>query len=148
MCFLRGPLRWVNKQKNPKYAKRTAWYNEFRYKFWNSCDVFAPWVPEGFFSLFKFAAKIERRNRDREERERAVFFPLITIAASPLNFLRKQQEKNPLAPRGMHLRHSLRKLEFALHDFGVFEVCLRVLCHRFPKQHYTSRNAGESRLCR
>ena len=27
------------------------------------------------------------------------FFPLITIAASPLNFRRKQQEKNPLAPR-------------------------------------------------
>ena len=24
----------------------------------------------------------------------------------------------------MHLRHSLRKFELALHDFGVFEVCL------------------------
>ena len=24
----------------------------------------------------------------------------------------------------MHLHHSLRKLELALHDFGVFEVCL------------------------
>ena len=52
-------------------------------------------VPEGFFSLL-FAAKIERRSCDREER---VFFPLIMIAASPLNFRRKQQEKNPLAPR-------------------------------------------------
>ena len=27
------------------------------------------------------------------------FFPLVTIAASPLNFRRKQQEKKPLAPR-------------------------------------------------
>ena len=25
----------------------------------------------------------------------------------------------------MHLRHSLRKLELALHDFGVFEFCHR-----------------------
>ena len=30
--FLRGPLRWLTKQKNPKYTKRTARYNEFRYK--------------------------------------------------------------------------------------------------------------------
>ena len=35
----------------------------------------------------------------------------------------------------MHLRHSLRKLELALHDFGVFEGCLLVLCLSFPKQH-------------
>ena len=32
----------------------------------------------------------------------------------------------------MHLRHSLRKLEPVLHDFGVFEVCLLVLCNSFP----------------
>ena len=32
MNFLRGPLRWLTEQKNPKYAKRTARYNEFRYK--------------------------------------------------------------------------------------------------------------------
>ena len=48
----------------------------------------------------------------------------------------------------MHLRHSLRKLDLALRDFGVFEVCLLVLCHSFPKQHCNSRNAAESRLCR
>ena len=30
---------------------------------------------------------------------RAVFFPLVTIAASPLNFRHKQQGKEPLAPR-------------------------------------------------
>ena len=30
---------------------------------------------------------------------RGVFFPLVTIAASPLNFHRKQQEKHPLGPR-------------------------------------------------
>ena len=48
----------------------------------------------------------------------------------------------------MPLRHSLRKLEFALHDFGVFEVCLLVLCHSFPKQHCNSRNAAESRHCK
>ena len=48
----------------------------------------------------------------------------------------------------IHLRHSLRKLELAMHDFGVFEVCLLVLCHCFPKQHCNSRNAAESRLCR
>ena len=30
----------------------------------------------------------------------------------------------------MHLHHSLRKLELALHDFRVFEVCLLALCHR------------------
>ena len=29
----------------------------------------------------------------------------------------------------MHLRLSLRKLEFELHDFGVFEVCLLVYAH-------------------
>ena len=61
----------------------------------HSALVPVPCVPEGIFSLL-FAAKIERRSCDREER---VFFPLITIAASPLNFRRKQQEKNPLAPR-------------------------------------------------
>ena len=38
----------------------------------------------------------------------------------------------------MHLRHSLRKLELALHDFGVFEVCLLVLRHSFPKQRRNS----------
>ena len=48
----------------------------------------------------------------------------------------------------MPLRHSLRKLELALHDFGVFEVCLLVLCHSFPKQQCKSRNAAESRLCK
>lgn len=32
MYFLRGPIRWFTEQKNPKYAKRTARYNEFRYK--------------------------------------------------------------------------------------------------------------------
>ena len=29
----------------------------------------------------------------------------------------------------MHLRLSLRKLEFELHGFGVFEVCLLVYAH-------------------
>ena len=29
-CFLRGPLRWLTEQKNPKFTKRTAQYNEFR----------------------------------------------------------------------------------------------------------------------
>ena len=48
----------------------------------------------------------------------------------------------------MHLRHGLRELELVLHDFGVFEVCLLVLSHRFPKQHCNSRNVTESRLCR
>ena len=49
---------------------------------------------EVFFLLF--AAKIEQGIRDRDER---FFFPLVTIAASPLNFRRKQQEEKPLAPR-------------------------------------------------
>ena len=49
---------------------------------------------EVFFLLF--AAKIEQGSRDRDER---YFFPLVTIAASPLNFRRKQQEEKPLAPR-------------------------------------------------
>ena len=49
---------------------------------------------EVFFLLF--AAKIEQEIRDRDER---FFFPLVTIAASPLNFRRKQQEKKPLTPR-------------------------------------------------
>ena len=31
MCFLRGMLRWLTEEENPKYAKRTARYNEFRY---------------------------------------------------------------------------------------------------------------------
>ena len=31
--------------------------------------------------------------------KKRVFFPLVTVAASPLNFRRKQQQKNPLAPR-------------------------------------------------
>ena len=35
----------------------------------------------------------------------------------------------------MHLRHSSRKLELELHDFGGFEVCLLVLRPSFPKQH-------------
>ena len=52
------------------------------------------------------------------------------------------------AAMDLHLRHSLRKLELALHDFGVFEVCLLVLSHSFPKHHCNSRNAVESRLCR
>ena len=43
-----------------------------------------------------FAAKIERRGRS--DRDEGIFFPLVTIAASPLNFRRKQQKKNPLAP--------------------------------------------------
>ena len=51
-------------------------------------------MPEVFFLLF--AAKIEQGSRDRDER---YFFPLVTIAASPLNFRRKQQEEKPLAPR-------------------------------------------------
>ena len=51
-------------------------------------------MPEVFFLLF--AAKIEQGSRDRDER---YFFPLVTIAASPLNFRRKQQEKKPLTPR-------------------------------------------------
>ena len=65
----------------------------------------------GFVFLFKFAAKIEQRSRYREERERAFFFPA---------------GKNPLVPRGMHLRRrlSLRKLELALHDFQFLKfVC-------------------------
>ena len=52
-------------------------------------------MPEVFFLLF--AAKIEQGSRDRDER--FFFFPLVTIAASLLNFRRKQQEKKPLAPR-------------------------------------------------
>ena len=51
-------------------------------------------MPEVFFLLF--AAKIEQGSRDRDER---YFFPLVTIAASPLNFRRKQQEEKPLALR-------------------------------------------------
>ena len=51
-------------------------------------------MPEVFFLLF--AAKIEQGSRDRDER---FFFSLVTIAASPLNFRRKQQEKKPLTPR-------------------------------------------------
>ena len=35
--------------------------------------------------------------------QRVFFFALVTIAASPLNFCRKQQEKNPLAPRVIEL---------------------------------------------
>ena len=31
--------------------------------------------------------------------KKGFFFPLVTVAASPLNFRRKQQQKNPLAPR-------------------------------------------------
>ena len=38
-----------------------------------------------------FAAKIERRGRS--DRDEGIFFPLVTIAASQLNFLRKQQKK-------------------------------------------------------
>ena len=45
-----------------------------------------------FFLLF--AVKIKRRSRDLDER---FFFPLVTIAASPLNFHRKQQEKKPVS---------------------------------------------------
>ena len=41
-----------------------------------------PRVPEGFFPVFFFCGGT-----------------LITMVASPLNFRRKQQEKNPLAPR-------------------------------------------------
>ena len=50
----------------------------------------------GFFFLL-FAAKIERRNRDRDEPEKN---PLVTIAASPLNFRRKQQKKKPSGTQG------------------------------------------------
>jgi len=47
-----------------------------------------------------------------------------------------------------HLRTSLRKSELALHDFGVFEVCLLVVCDSFRKPHCNTcnRNAAESRL--
>ena len=49
-----------------------------------------------FFLLF--AAKIKRRSRDRDEREKN---PLFTIAASSLNFLRKQQgKKKPSGTQG------------------------------------------------
>ena len=42
----------------------------------------------------------------------------------------------------MHLCHSLRKLELALHDFGVYEVCLLVLRHSFPHQIEMRLNQG------
>ena len=48
----------------------------------------------------------------------------------------------------MHLRHSLRKIELALQDSGVFEVCLLVSCHSFPQTNCNSRNAAESRFYR
>ena len=33
--------------------------------------------------------------------KKKVFFPLVTIAASPLNFRRKQQQKNPSGTQGI-----------------------------------------------
>ena len=38
-CFLRGMLRWLTEQENPKYAKRTARYNEFRYKYLDKLSI-------------------------------------------------------------------------------------------------------------
>ena len=148
MCFLRGPLRWVKKQKNPKYVKRTAWYNELRYKFWNSCDAFVPWVPEGFFSCSSLRRKLRGEAAIVKSGKERFFFPARHDRGFAAQFSPQTKGTNPLAPRGMHLhrRRSLRKLELALHDFRVFEVCLRVLCHSFHKQHYNSRDAAESRI--
>ena len=39
MCFLRGMLRWLTEEENPKYAKRTARYNEFRYKYLDKLSI-------------------------------------------------------------------------------------------------------------
>ena len=38
-CFLRGMLRWLTEEENPKYAKRTARYNEFRYKYLDKLSI-------------------------------------------------------------------------------------------------------------
>ena len=140
ICFLRGPLRWVKKQKNPKYVKRTAWYNELRYKFWNSCDTFVPWVPQGLFSCSSLRRKFSSEAAIVKSGKERFFFPVRHDRGFAAQFSPQTTGKNPLAPRGMHLRRrlSLRKLELAL----------RVLWHSFPKQHYNSRNAAESRLCR
>ena len=51
-----------------------------------------------FFLLFAASGKKTRSSRSRS-RLSLFFFPLVTIAAWPLNFHRKQQEKKPLAPR-------------------------------------------------
>ena len=39
--------------------------------------------------------------RDRGEWKKRVIFPLVTIAASPLDFRRKQQQKNPSGTQGI-----------------------------------------------
>lgn len=51
---------------------------------------------KGFFFLL-FAAKIERRSRNRDEREKN---SLVTIAAFPLNFRRKKQGKKTSGTQG------------------------------------------------
>ena len=63
----------------------------------HSALVPVPWVSEGFFPVVcgeNWAA------RPRSWRA-GFFFPLVTIAASPLNFRRKQQEKKPSGTQGI-----------------------------------------------
>lgn len=54
-----------------------------------------PWVPGVFFFLL-FAAKTERRRRDRDE--------LVTITPSPLSFFRQTTGKKTSGSQGMSLR--------------------------------------------
>ena len=77
-------------------------------KFWFWAVRTVPWVPDGFFPVVcgeNWAAKREFKicthgREVRNCRDQRVLFPFVTIAASPLNFHRKQQKKKkPLAPR-------------------------------------------------
>jgi len=49
--------------------KRLRFMASHKVKFTSQCGIGIPWVPEGFFPLL-FAVKIERRSRDRDEREK------------------------------------------------------------------------------
>ena len=64
--------------------------------------------------------------------DQRVFSPLVTIAASPLNFHRKPQEKNSLAPRVHNAWNyaiswwAIKKKRHSVHVLGQ-------LCHNFPE---------------
>ena len=65
----------------------------------HSALVPVPWVPKGFFPCCL------RRKLSGEAAivTSGFFFPLVTIAASPLNFRHKQQEKKPSDTQGIVL---------------------------------------------
>ena len=75
MCFLRGPLRWSTEQKNPKSAKRTARYNEFRYKekkggasICGECKT-AMWFFKSLNTRFSFFTGCQKGAQEKMERK-------------------------------------------------------------------------------